>query len=135
MDPPQMHVFFAEFTSMGLPKIFTIGLTGVHGDGTTGTQGIGVKTPLFAMVAANTTGFLIFLHIPKGKMLKHGIKSMTDDDGKKQIVTGEGRGIRGEGAAPKEHLQSPVRITGFPIFPPNSRYLKGISEPSVGYLY
>ena len=51
----------------------TVGAPGVQGDGVTGTQGIGVRTPKAAEVADATAGFEMEVHIPKGMMFTMGM--------------------------------------------------------------
>ncbi len=46
---------------------------GAHGDGVTGKQGMGVKTPNAAEVAEATAGLLREEHIPNGGMLTVGL--------------------------------------------------------------
>jgi hypothetical protein len=53
--------------------IITVAEPGVHGPGVTGVQGIGVKTPNAAAVAAATAGFAGDLHIPNGTILTKGL--------------------------------------------------------------
>ena len=48
----------------------------LQGAGVTGIQGIGVKTPSAAAVAAATVGFAMELHMPKGMIFTIGILSM-----------------------------------------------------------
>ena len=43
----------------------TVGAPGIHGAAVAGTQGIGVKTPSAAAVAAITVGLQGLEHIPK----------------------------------------------------------------------
>ena len=49
-----------------------VGFPGIQGDEVTGMQGMGVKTPNAAVVAAATMGFANELHIPKGIILRKG---------------------------------------------------------------
>jgi len=49
---------------------------GLHGAVITGTQGIGVRTPIAAEVAEATVGFAIDWHMPNGMMFTIGAKSM-----------------------------------------------------------
>ena len=45
IDPPKAQTQVAPATSTGMPPAVICGASGVHGAGTTGTQGIGVSTP------------------------------------------------------------------------------------------
>lgn len=57
---------------LGFPPTNTVGDPGAQGAAVTGTQGIGVKTPSAAAVAAATCGFAMEVHIPKGMILTIG---------------------------------------------------------------
>lgn len=73
-----------------------------HGPVGTGTQGIGVSTPIAAEVAEATVGLLRLLHIPKGGMLTVGAMSVMTPAGILLITTrGVGRALNGAGAFPK----------------------------------
>ena len=63
-----LHVLFTA----GFPPTNTVGDRGAQGAAVTGTQGIGVKTPSAAAVAAATCGFAMEVHIPKGMILTIG---------------------------------------------------------------
>ena len=63
-----LHVLF----TVGFPPTNTVGDPGAQGAAVTGTQGIGVKTPSAAAVAAATCGFAMEVHIPKGMILTIG---------------------------------------------------------------
>ena len=56
--PPQVHMHFALLISAGMFMTFTCP-PGAHGAVITGTQGIGVSTPIAAAVAEATVGFAI----------------------------------------------------------------------------
>jgi hypothetical protein len=57
----------------GAFRKITVAEPGTQGAGVTGTQGIGVKTPSAAAVAAATVGFASDWHIPKGGMFAIGM--------------------------------------------------------------
>jgi hypothetical protein len=65
-----------ESVRAGRLLMSTVGFPGAHGATVTGTQGIGVKTPMAAAVADMTVGFAGELHMPKGSILTHGMLSM-----------------------------------------------------------
>ena len=59
----------------GLPAIITVEEPGTQGAGITGMQGIGVRTPPAAAVAAATCGLAWEVHMPNGIMLTMGALS------------------------------------------------------------
>ena len=80
------------------------GAIGIHGAGTTGTQGIGVSTPRAAAVAAATIGLASDWHIPNGAMFAPGATSVMVATGLPSTI---GRGATTEsvdGASPKLHM-------------------------------
>lgn len=91
-----------------------VGFVGIQGDVTIGMQGIGMRTPCAAAVAAATRGFVIVTHNPKGMMLTMGTKSLIVAKGKPEPITGDfGMTTKADGAIPKEHLrQAPETTTG-----------------------
>ncbi len=79
------------------------GAPGCHGV-VTGTQGIGVKMPNAAAVAAATVGLDKLIHIPNGAMFTSGAKSVIVAAGLPSIITRDvGSGAKVEGAIPKLH--------------------------------
>lgn len=76
MIPPQVHISFDMSFSAGMLLSITVGDPGAHGAGVTGTQGIGVNTPIAAAVADATAGLDGVVHIPNGIMLTVGTLSM-----------------------------------------------------------
>jgi len=76
MTPPQVHISFDISFSAGTLLSRTVGDPGAHGAGVTGTQGIGVNTPIAAAVADATAGLDGVVHIPNGIMLTVGTLSM-----------------------------------------------------------
>jgi hypothetical protein len=56
ITPPQLHMALELLFSAGIFLICTLGEPGVHGALVIGMQGIGVKTPNAAAVAAATMG-------------------------------------------------------------------------------
>ena len=61
--------------SAGILPSSTVALPGAQGAGMTGTQGMGVRTPSAAAVAAATVGLAMELHMPKGMILAMGFIS------------------------------------------------------------
>lgn len=72
ITPAQLHIHLHVLFNAGFPPTNTVGDPGAHGAAITGIQGIGVKTPMAADVAAATCGFAIEVHIPKGIMFTIG---------------------------------------------------------------
>jgi len=86
--PAQAHWQVDPAVSTGTPLITTFAEPGVHGPTGTGTQGIGVRTPRAADVAAATAGFAGELHIPNVGMFAIGIESAMVATGCPPAVTG-----------------------------------------------
>jgi hypothetical protein len=83
--------------------ISTVGEPTTHGEAVAGTQGIGVKTPRAAAVAAATVGLAIDEHMPKGIMFTKGAWSMMVASGGPVVVRFWGSTTKVLGAAPKLH--------------------------------
>ncbi len=116
MLPPQAHMHLALLIKAGMFITFTCP-GGAHGAVMTGTQGIGVRTPMAAEVAAATCGLAIDWHMPKGIIFVIGAKSMTvaismlPHFGLSGTVT-----MSDDGAIPKEHWSIAPIHTKFPIY-------------------
>jgi hypothetical protein len=91
----------------------TVGADGIQGAAMAGMQGIGVRTPSAAAVAAATVGFAGLVHMPNGTILTIGAKSIIEAMSGPQAKTGGplGKTVRGVGAIPKLHLQSAPQTT------------------------
>lgn len=87
-----------------MPPTRTVGLPGAHGATVTGMQGIGVKTPNAAAVAAATVGLARLEHMPNGMMFIKGLLSMMLAAGITAIVRLIGGTFKTEGATPKLHI-------------------------------
>lgn len=72
ITPAQAHMHCDVLVSAGFPPINTVGDPGVQGAKVTGTQGMGVSTPLAAAVADATVGLAMEVHMPKGGMFAMG---------------------------------------------------------------
>jgi hypothetical protein len=72
MTPPHIHMHWSVLLSTGPIDVRQVGLVGIHGAGMAGTQGIGVKTPSAAAVAAATVGLDRVIHIPNGQIFRNG---------------------------------------------------------------
>lgn len=92
--------------STGIVPTNTFGLPGIHGVGVTGTQGIGVKTPKAAAVAAATAGLAGDVHMAKGGMFTKGLLSMMFATGVFFITRFSGVTIRDDGAKPQVHFNT-----------------------------
>jgi hypothetical protein len=75
IKPPHVHIVLSPILRAGPVPIITVGMLGIQGV-VTGTQGMGVRTPRAAAVAAATVGFARDEHIPKGAIFTIGVKSM-----------------------------------------------------------
>ena len=105
-----------ELLTAGKLPIKTVGLPGIQGLTMMGTQGMGVKAPRAAAVAAMTWGLVGDEHIAKGGMFKKGTLSM-------MLAVGEGAKVRfvgntesALGAAPKLHFISVPAVTASAIY-------------------
>src|SRR5436190_22529199 len=105
MTPAYAHISFEVLSSAGKLASSTVGAPGAHGAGITGTQGIGVKVPSAAAVAAATAGLAGDLHMPNGTMLTIGLLSMMLAAGTFDVITLlTGNTISVLGAKPMLHL-------------------------------
>ena len=101
--PAQMQLQLQVLLSDGILAISTSLVPGVQGAGVTGMQGIGVKTPSAAAVAAITAGLEGELHIPNGRIFNNGMWSMMVAAGMLLVKTRLVGNTTSElGAAPKE---------------------------------
>ena len=103
MTPAQRHMSLELLSSAGMLPSMTVGSPGTHGAGVAGTQGMGVKTPRAAAVAAITVGFEGELHIPKGAIFTMGALSIIVAAGVPVLTMAVGKTVSGVGAAPKLH--------------------------------
>ena len=76
MTPAYAQFNLQVLLSAGMPRNNTVGDPGAHGAGSIGVQGMGVKTPNAAAVAAATAGFASEVHMMNGGMLTNGILSI-----------------------------------------------------------
>ena len=89
---------------------------GAQGATITGMQGMGVRTPIAAEVAEATMGLLSDWHMPKGRMLTIGAKSMMVAFGLFWIIGRRGTvTISEEGAMPNVHFSVAPMQTYFAI--------------------
>lgn len=101
--------------------INTVGAPVTQGAGVTGMQGIGVRTPMAAAVAAATDGFAGEAHIPKGMIFTSGALSMMVASGCSPVVTRlMGNTTRVLGAKPKLHCSiAPLQTCCGIVAPPS----------------
>jgi hypothetical protein len=93
-----------------------VGDPGVQGAVVTGIHGMGVSTPMAAVVAAATVGLAMLLHIPKGMIFTMGAKSMMLAAGKFPTITRlTGSTVSVEGAIPNVHVNSAPEHTCRPM--------------------
>src|ERR1700733_972520 len=99
-----MHMSVQVLSRVGLPANMTVGAPGTQGEVVTGTQGMGVRTPIAAAVAAATSGFGGDMHIPNGMMFTSGTLSMMFASGWSVVLTRfTGSTTRVLGATPIMH--------------------------------
>src|ERR1700730_4629620 len=93
----------------GIPPSMQVAEPGAQGAVVTGMQGMGVKTPSAAAVAAATVGLAMDIHMPKVGMLVMGMESAMLAAGAVAFVLLVGSTMREAGATPKEHIiRAPV---------------------------
>lgn len=89
---------------------------GAQGATITGMQGMGVRTPIAAEVAEATIGLLSDWHMPKGRILTSGAKSMMVAFGLFWIIGRKGTvTINEEGDMPNVHFSVAPMQTYFAI--------------------
>lgn len=115
IDPPHTQSSFELSCKAGMPPSFTVELPGDQGAGVSGMQGIGVRAPMAAAVAAATVGFAMDLHIPNGRMLSIGMLSRMLAAGVVVKTLFTGSTTSEPGAAPKEHWIMAPAQTCLPI--------------------
>jgi hypothetical protein len=103
--PAQAHWQVDPAVNTDTPAATTLVEPGCHGPVGTGTQGIGVRTPIAAAVAALTAGFAGEMHTPNVGRFAMGIVSMIFATSCPPAVTKGPVGITvsGAGAAPIVH--------------------------------
>ena len=116
MQPPHAQKHLQLLINAGRCDTLTIGEPGAHGAAITGMHGIGVRTPHAAAVAEATVGFDIDWHMPKGRILLMGAKSMMFAA---NMFPTRGRvgskTMRVPGAIPKLHFSIAPIVTNVPI--------------------
>lgn len=123
MIPPQLHMSLQLLLSAGILAMRTVGEPGNQGEEVTGMQGIGVKTPKAAAVAAATIGLEGELHMPKGNIFNIGTWSIMLARGILCITLFLGNSINELGATPNEHDNMAPPVTACPIETPLFHYV------------
>ncbi len=114
--PPKLHIRLPSCSRQGEPPISTIGLVGIQVPAQAGIQGMGVRTPIAAAVAAATCGFAIEMHIPKLVTFAIGIESFMVAAGFPPIMTLICEvTFSMDGALPKVHIMDAPAHTNKPI--------------------
>lgn len=118
MTPHQVHMRVLSLFRAGKLPMSTVGLPTIHGATVTGMQGIGVKTPDAAAVAAATVGLAMDEHMPKGRIFTKGRLSMMVAAGAMAKTRFVGRTESVDGAMPKLHVRMAPAVTKSPMLPP-----------------
>lgn len=106
MTPAHMHISVEVLSRVGISASKTVGAPGTHGATVAGMQGIGVRTPMAAAVAAATIGFAGDMHMPNGMILTRGMLSMMLASGISSVSTMfVGRTTSELGAMPIVHIR------------------------------
>jgi len=117
ITPAHVHISLHVSLSAGISPSNTVGAPGVQGAGVTGTQGIGVNTPIAAAVADATAGLAKLVHIPNGMMFTNGLLSMTLAAAMLPvIILLRGNTTKVLGASPKLHCSVAPEHTCIAIF-------------------
>jgi hypothetical protein len=112
ITPAQLHMHIHVLLRAGFLAIITVGEPGVQGAGIMGTHGIGVNTPIAALVAAATCGLARLWHMPKGIIFFMGMLSMMVAAGFPSTRTlFSGVTMRLLGATPKLHVHMAPIVT------------------------
>lgn len=110
--PPREHTHLDVASTHGMPATRVVVDPGDHGEAMSGVHGCGVKTPLAAVVAATTAGFVKLAHIPNGGMFAMGFMSATVAIGVVAFA-GPGATTNVEGMRPIEHWRLAPAVTMF----------------------
>ena len=117
MTPPHVQTHMLWLVRAGMLSTSIIGLPGCQGAVRAGMQGMGVSTPMAALVAEATVGLLSVLHMPKGMTFTMGLKSMMFAAVISPSCTMRpGSTTNAEGARPKVHvIIAPLHTYDSPI--------------------
>jgi hypothetical protein len=127
MTPAHMHLRVDVLSSVGMSPSNTVGAPGTHGATVMGMQGIGVRTPIAAAVAAATIGFAGDMHTPNGMMFTMGMLSMMLASGISLVKTMfVGKTTSELGAIPMVHIIIAPMQTCIAIRDSPASWLRGI---------
>jgi len=115
MLPPHVHMSLWLISTAGMAPLIVVVAPGSQGEAVTGTQGIGVRMPLAAAVAAATVGLASDEQAPKGGMLATGMKALVFADGTGIMICPVGNAMRLAGATPKVHIMEAPMQTAVAI--------------------
>src|ERR1700730_9373238 len=73
ITPAHMHMLVETLSRVGILPSITVAAPGTQGLVVMGMQGMGVRTPMAAAVAAATIGFAGDIHMPKGMIFTRGM--------------------------------------------------------------
>ena len=125
ISPAHIQLSLQLLFSAGMLAIKTSSVPGVHGATVTGTQGMGVSTPIAAEVAAATSGLASEEHIANGGIFTMGLLSKMLATGTLLVITlFTGKTIKEDGAAPNEQVIMAPMHTSCDIFVFLGFYLK-----------
>ena len=129
ITPAYAHSAMHGWVRSGDPPAMTLGSPGVQGPVGTGTQGIGVRVPSAAAVAAATAGLAILLQRIKEGMFNIGtISAMVPTSVAGVVIAAPlGRKVRGIGALPIVHWAiAPVVTAKGMLNPPFLTFLSSL---------
>ena len=121
ISPAQAHIMVSQAPNAGKGPNITLGDPGAQGLTGTGTQGMGTRTPKAAAVAAATSGLAKLVHTPKGRIFTKGIIAIIVPAGVGAIITGGGKNINGDGAAPMLQVAIVPIVASISTYSPFSR--------------
>src|SRR5215217_5232709 len=125
MTPPYEHISLELLSSAGALPSISLGQPGTHGAAVAGMQGMGVRTPSAAAVAAATMGLASDWHIPNGRMFTRGLLSRTFAAGVGPTTLLVGSTTSDDGATPKLHCSIAPMTTWAPMRAPRASWVPG----------
>lgn len=76
ISPPQVHKHVHVLVSISIFPSVTVAEPGIQGSAVAGMHGMGVSTPIAAVVAVKTTGLASDMQVANGMMFTKGLLSM-----------------------------------------------------------
>ena len=104
ITPAHIHMALQLLSNVGNPPVNTAVLPVIQGVTVMGMQGIGVRTPSAAAVAAATMGLAMLEHIPKVGISAMGVKFIIVPTWVIAVTMAMGVAFSVAGAAPKVQL-------------------------------